>query len=90
MRLPLLISGITVSRDTTRSGTFRRQFPGRVIGIRPRQTFRLRGDGIVPLDADDATGLRDLCQTFRFGSVLNCVATARSSHVNSIRPWPGA
>ena len=44
-----------------------------MIGLRPRQTFRLQDDGIVALDADDADGLRDLCREYRFGSVLNCV-----------------
>src|SRR5262249_12223005 len=44
-----------------------------VIGIRPHQTFRLVHDGIIALDADDANEMRELCRTFRFRSVLNCV-----------------
>jgi dTDP-4-dehydrorhamnose reductase len=52
---------------------FRKRFPGQVIGIRPHQTFRLNGEGILAIDADDAAGMRELCQEFRFGSVLNCV-----------------
>src|SRR5262249_26313167 len=43
------------------------------IGIRPVQTFRLTGDGIVALDADDADGMRDLFRNYQFRSVLNCV-----------------
>lgn len=73
MRLPLLITGITGVAGYNAFWSFRHQFPGQVIGIRPRQTIRLRGDGIVALDADDARGLRDLCRTFRFGSILNGV-----------------
>src|SRR5262245_3521960 len=73
IRLPLLVTGITGVAGYNAFLHFRRLFPGRVIGLRPRQTFRLTGDGVVALDADDAAGLRDLCREFRFGSVLNCV-----------------
>jgi dTDP-4-dehydrorhamnose reductase len=52
---------------------FQRRYPGQVIGIRPRQTQRLVGDGIVALDAEDRAGLRDLFHSYRFRSVLNCV-----------------
>ncbi|MFL5340751.1 MAG: SDR family oxidoreductase [Gemmataceae bacterium] len=73
LRLPLLVTGITGVAGYNAFFYFRRLFPGRVIGLRPRQTFRLAGPGIVALDADDAAGLRDLCREFRFGSVLNAV-----------------
>ena len=71
--LPLLVTGITGVAGYNAFFYFRRRFPGQVIGLRPRQTFRLQDDGIVALDADDADGLRDLCREYRFGSVLNCV-----------------
>jgi dTDP-4-dehydrorhamnose reductase len=73
LRLPLLVTGITGVAGFNAFHYFRHRYPGQVIGIRPRQTFRLTGDGIVALDADDLVGLRDLCQSRRFGSVLNCV-----------------
>lgn len=71
--LPLLVTGITGVAGYNAFFYFRRKYPGQVIGIRPHQTFRLRGEGIVPLDADDVDGLRDLCRTFRFRGVLNAV-----------------
>src|SRR5438477_5838528 len=72
-RLPLLVTGITGVAGYNAFHFFRHRFPGRVIGIRPRQTFRLTGAGIIALDADDVAGLRDLCREYRFGSILNCV-----------------
>jgi dTDP-4-dehydrorhamnose reductase len=73
IRLPLLVTGVTGVAGFNAFRHFRRLFPGQVIGIRPHATFRLKGDGIVALDADDVVGLRDLCHTFRFGSILNAV-----------------
>lgn len=72
-RFPLLITGITGVAGYNAFYYFRERYPGQVIGLRPRQTFRLNGDGIIALDADDTAALRDLCATFRFGSVLNAV-----------------
>lgn len=73
IRLPLLVTGITGVAGYNAFYYFRHRFPGQVIGIRPHQTFRLIGDGIISLDADDVDGLRDLCREYRFASVLNCV-----------------
>src|SRR5438270_6510651 len=71
--LPLLITGITGVAGYNAFHYFRRKYPGQVVGLRPRQTAGLTGDGIVALDAEDADGLRELCRTFRFRSVLNAV-----------------
>jgi dTDP-4-dehydrorhamnose reductase len=73
LRLPLLVTGITGVAGYNAFHYFRHRYRGQVIGIRPTQTFRLRGEGIVALDADDLVGLRELCRSWRFGSVLNCV-----------------
>jgi dTDP-4-dehydrorhamnose reductase len=72
-RLPLLITGITGVAGYNAFHYFRKRYPGRVIGLRPRQTWRLTGPGVVALDAEDAAALRDLFRTHRFGSVLNAV-----------------
>jgi dTDP-4-dehydrorhamnose reductase len=73
MRLPFLITGITGVAGYNAFWYFRHKYPGLVVGIRPRQTFRLRTEGIIALDADDADGLRDLFNHYRFGAILNCV-----------------
>ncbi len=72
-RLPLLITGITGVAGFNALHYFQRRYPGQVVGIRPRQTWRLVGDGIIAQDAEDADGMRDLFRRFQFRSVLNCV-----------------
>jgi dTDP-4-dehydrorhamnose reductase len=71
-RLPLLITGITGVAGYNALHHFQKRYPGQVIGIRPRQTWQFNGEGIVILDAEDRTGLRELFRTHRFQSVLNC------------------
>jgi dTDP-4-dehydrorhamnose reductase len=73
LRLPLLITGAAGVAGYNACHYFHKRFPGQVIGIRPHQTLRLNGDGIVAMDAADASGMRELCREYRFGSVLNCV-----------------
>jgi dTDP-4-dehydrorhamnose reductase len=72
-RLPLLVTGITGVAGYNALHYFRERYPGRVIGIRPRQTWGLKGEGIVALDAEDRAGMRELFARHRFRSVLNCV-----------------
>src|ERR1041385_2858459 len=70
-RLPLLVTGIAGVAGFNAFHHFHCRYPGRVIGIRPHRTWGLRGDGIVPLDAEDAAGMRELFRRHRFRSVLN-------------------
>jgi dTDP-4-dehydrorhamnose reductase len=72
-RLPLLITGITGVAGFNAFHYFRKRYPGQVIGFRPRQSWRLSGEGIVTLDIENHAGLRELFRTFRFRSVLNAV-----------------
>src|SRR5438128_7078302 len=71
-RLPLLITGITGVAGYNALHYFQKRYPGQVLGIRPRQTWQLKGEGIVALDAEDRCGLQDLFGTYRFAAVLNC------------------
>jgi dTDP-4-dehydrorhamnose reductase len=71
-RLPLLITGITGVAGFNALSYFRRRYSGQVIGIRPLQTQKLNGEKIIPLDAENAEGMRNLFRTFRFRSVLHC------------------
>lgn len=52
---------------------FRRRYPGQVVGLRPTQSWKLRGTGIVAVDAEDIDGLRRVFDQFGFRTVLNCV-----------------
>ncbi len=71
MHFPLLVTGITGVAGFNAFHYFHRRYPGRVIGIRPHQTWRLRGDGIVALDAENRAGMAELFQRHRIRSVLN-------------------
>lgn len=96
-RLPLLVTGVAGVAGYNAFHYLHRRYPGQVIGIRPRQTWRLTGPGIVPQDAEDADGMRRLFDAHGFRSVLNCVgncalksceldpAMARTVNVQSAR-----
>jgi dTDP-4-dehydrorhamnose reductase len=72
-RLPLLITGVTGVAGYNALHYFQRRYPGQVIGTRPHQTQGLKSAGVVPLDAEDAAGMRTLFAQYRFRAVLNCV-----------------
>jgi dTDP-4-dehydrorhamnose reductase len=72
-RLPLLITGITGVAGFNAFHFFHGLYPGQVIGIRPRQTWRLTGPGIVAQDAEDPHGMAELFRRHRFRAVLNAV-----------------
>src|SRR5262245_12336429 len=72
-RLPLLVTGITGVAGYNAFRALRSRYPGQVIGIRPHQTFRLTGPGIVAQDAEDAAGMRRLFDLHGFRGVLNAV-----------------
>jgi dTDP-4-dehydrorhamnose reductase len=73
MQLPLLITGITGVAGYHAFRMLARRHPDQVFGTRPRQTWRLTGDGIVELDAEDRSGMRELFREHRFRTVLNAV-----------------
>ena len=70
-RLPLLVTGISGVAGYNAFLTLRSRYPGRVLGIRPRRTWRLTGAGVVALDAEDSAGMSAFFRTHRFRSVLN-------------------
>src|SRR5262249_23327618 len=72
-RLPLLVTGITGVAGFNAFHHFQRRYPGQVIGIRPRQTWRLTGPGVVAQDAGGGAGGRGFFDRYRFRSLLNCV-----------------
>ncbi|MBI3410226.1 MAG: sugar nucleotide-binding protein [Planctomycetes bacterium] len=72
-RLPLLITGITGVAGFNGFHFLHDRYPGQVIGIRPRRTWRLRGAGVIAQDAEDAAGMQALFDRYGFRSVLNCV-----------------
>src|SRR5262249_37490674 len=71
--LPLLITGITGVAGYNAFYYFQKRYPGQVVGVRSPQSWRLDGEGIVALAAENSAGLRELFAMHRFRSVLNCV-----------------
>jgi dTDP-4-dehydrorhamnose reductase len=71
-RLPLLVTGIAGVAGYNAFLALRARYPGRVLGLRPRQTWRLTGDGVIALEGEDKGGLADLFRSFEIRSVLNC------------------
>jgi dTDP-4-dehydrorhamnose reductase len=72
-RLPLLITGVAGVAGFNAFHYLHAKYPGQVVGIRPRQTFRLVGPDIVEQDAEDEAGMTRLFERFGFRSILNCV-----------------
>ncbi len=89
LRLPLLITGATGVAGYNALHYFRKRYPGQVYGTRPHKTWRLSGEGIVALDAEDAAGMRALFARHRFGSVLNCVGNCalKSCELDPAMAW---
>src|SRR5262245_18108764 len=73
LRLPLLVTGVTGVAGLDAFRHLHARHPGQVIGTRPHKTFRLTGPGIVPLEPEDAAGMRRLFDEYGLRSVLNAV-----------------
>jgi dTDP-4-dehydrorhamnose reductase len=72
MRLPLLITGVAGVPGYNAMAYFAAKYPGRVVGIRQIENFRLVGPGIVACNAEDHEGLQRLFAEHRFAAVLDC------------------
>jgi dTDP-4-dehydrorhamnose reductase len=70
--LPLLITGVAGVAGYNALAYFQARFPGRVIGIRQRDNWRLSGPGVVACNAEDRPGLDRLFDEYRFAAVLDC------------------
>jgi dTDP-4-dehydrorhamnose reductase len=56
---------------------FRRKFGKQVIGIRRKDNWPLKGEGIVACDGDDREMLAQLFDKYQFAAVLNCEGTCK-------------
>jgi dTDP-4-dehydrorhamnose reductase len=75
--LPLLVTGLAGVAGYNAFHYFRRQFGRQVIGIRRRDNWPLRGDGIIACDGDDRETLSRLFDKHQFAAVLNCEGTCK-------------
>ncbi len=88
-RLPLLITGIAGVAGYNALAYFRRRYPGKVIGIRQRDNWRLVGEGIEVCNAEDYDTLARLFQRYSFGTVLNCAGNCalKSCELDPAMAW---
>jgi dTDP-4-dehydrorhamnose reductase len=70
--LPLLITGVAGVPGYNAMAYFGAKYPGRVVGIRQVENYRLTGPGIFACNAEDRDGLAALFDEHRFASVLDC------------------
>ncbi|HEY2411246.1 MAG TPA: sugar nucleotide-binding protein [Pirellulaceae bacterium] len=75
--LPLLITGVAGVAGYNAFHYFRRKFGKQVIGIRRKDNWPLKGEGIVACDGDDRDGLLRLFDKHPFAAVLNCEGTCK-------------
>ncbi len=74
---PMLITGVAGVPGYNALDYFGRKYPGRVIGTRRVDNWRLQGEGIRALNAYDADGMKRLFDEHEFASVINCEGTCR-------------
>jgi dTDP-4-dehydrorhamnose reductase len=78
--LPLLITGIAGVAGYNALRYFQAKHPGRVIGIRPRNNWPLRGPGIEVCDVEDRSTLQGLFEKYDFAAVLDCGGNCALKH----------
>ena len=75
--LPLLVTGVAGVAGYNAFHYFRKKYDGQVIGIRRKDNWPLRGEGIVACDGDDRDALARLFDKHQFAAVLNCEGTCK-------------
>ncbi|MEX2186537.1 MAG: sugar nucleotide-binding protein [Pirellulales bacterium] len=87
--LPLLLTGISGVAGYNAFFYFREKYPGRVIGLRQRNNWRLCGDGIAECDAEDRDRLTRLFDEHRFAAVLDCAGNCalKSCELDADMAW---
>ena len=87
--LPLLITGVSGVAGYNALPYFQARYPGRVIGIRQHDNWRLGGPGIVACDAEDYEALSRLFDEHHFAAVLDCAGNCalRSCELDPEMAW---
>jgi len=75
--LPLLVTGVAGVAGYNAFHYFRHKYGPQVIGIRRKDNWPLRGEGIVACDGDDRLALAQLFDQHQFAAVLNCEGTCK-------------
>jgi len=75
--LPLLVTGVAGVAGYNAFHYFRRKYGHQVIGIRRKDNWPLKGEGIVACDGDDRDALARLFDQHQFAAVLNGEGTCK-------------
>jgi dTDP-4-dehydrorhamnose reductase len=75
--LPLLITGVAGVAGYNAFRYFRHKYGGRVVAIRRKDNWPLKGEGIVACDGDDRDSLARLFDQHQFAAVLNAEGTCK-------------
>ena len=75
--LPLLVTGVAGVAGYNAFHYFRQRYGKQVVGIRRKDNWPLRGEGIVPCDGDDRDQLARLFDKHQFAAVLNAEGTCK-------------
>ncbi len=89
LRLPLLITGVSGVAGYNALDYFQEKYPGQVFGIRPTDTWRLVGPGVLACDTEDRDEIKRLFDRHAFGSVLDCTGNCalKPCEVNPAVAW---
>src|SRR6267142_1898479 len=74
---PLLVTGVAGVAGYNAFHYFRRKYGPQVIGIRRKDNWPLRGEGIIACACDDRETLLRLFEKHQFAAVLNCEGTCK-------------
>lgn len=87
--LPLLITGVAGVAGYNAFDYFSRRYPGRVVGIRQADNWKLSAPGIVACDAEDRDELTRLFDRWQFRSVLDCAGNCalRACELDTRLAW---
>ncbi|HWC88672.1 MAG TPA: sugar nucleotide-binding protein [Pirellulales bacterium] len=87
--LPLLITGVSGVVGYHAVEYFQSRYPGRVVAIRQHDNWKLTGPSVVPCDAEDRRGLRELFDRYQFAGVLNCAGNCalKASELEPAMAW---
>src|SRR6516165_8741436 len=87
--LPLLITGISGVAGFNALPFFHARYPGRVVGIRQGDNWRLNGPGVAACDAEDYESLSRLFDKYRFAAVLDCAGNCalKSCELDPLMAW---
>lgn len=73
--LPVLITGVSGVPGFNFFVHMRQKYGDSVVGIRPKDTWRMQSEGIIGINPDDSLGMLDLFNKYNFKSVLNATGS---------------